>query len=68
MKMNQSKIKPKVGDTVLVPCIVEAKGISPDGHQVVELKVLDILEFDSRLAVRFICYSDCLISSESNKE
>lgn len=65
--MRQSKINPKVGDTVLVPCIVEAKGISPDGHQVVDLKVIDVLEKEGRLAVRFSCYSDCLISSESNK-
>lgn len=64
----KSKIKPKVGDIVLIPCIVEANGISLDGHQVVELRVQDTLEFDSRLAVRFTCYNDCLISSESNKE
>ena len=68
MKMNQSKINPKVGDTVLVTCVVEAKGINLEGYQIVELKVVDTLGFCSRLPVRFSCYSDYLISSESDKE
>jgi len=61
-------MKPKVGDTVLVPCVVEHKGISPCGYQVVDLKVIDVLEKEGRLATRFSCYNDCLISYESNKE
>ena len=64
----QSNMKPKVGDTVLVPCLVEHKGISPGGYQVVDLKVIDVLEKEGRLATRFSCYNDCLISYDTEKE
>jgi hypothetical protein len=66
--MNQSKIKPKVGDIVLIRCVIEGKGIAHDGHRIVDLKVMDSSGYDFRLSTRFTCYDDCLIAYDINKE